>query len=188
MTPTSRSDNVSVRWTGFIFPPTSESYTISIRNDDSIVLNIGTNTKTLSNGSASFAWQLTNDMTTFETTFIEFSGYANYHINWSTATLPDEAIPASVFWHYVGRLNDSVYEAEVVPDEIISVIDYHPETIEKQAYTVILDSERQDGNAHDNPADSYEIEFTCKDDGGVDEIVSTATYVTNGRFEATFYP
>ena len=127
-------------------------------------------------------------MTTFETTFIEGGGFAYYHINWSTTTLPDEAIPASVFWHYVGRLNDSVYEAEVVPDEIISVIDYHPETIEKQAYTVILDSERQDGNAHDNPADSYEIEFTCKDDGGVDEIVSTATYVTNGRFEATFYP
>lgn len=41
VTPTSQADSVSARWTGYIYPPTTETYQFEILHDDQFAITVG---------------------------------------------------------------------------------------------------------------------------------------------------
>jgi hypothetical protein len=96
-------DNFSIKWTGYIRPRYTETYTIKVTVDNSAIVKINGSTIIDTNGSPVGTYTATIALTggTFyaiEVDFVESSGPAECILKWSSATQAEEVIPEDVLF------------------------------------------------------------------------------------------
>lgn len=126
---TGRNDRVSVRWTGFIQPETTENYTFSIIGDNGFRLWID-NKLVIDHWVDDWDKEQTGaplaltagQKHEFKLEYFENNGGSNLHLRWSSPRVPKQAVPTQAFYppagfDYGGTVATDGSTAEVVLSE-----------------------------------------------------------------------
>ena len=182
VSPTNQYDSVSARWTGWIYVPTSETYTFRVYHDDHFTLSVGGCSMSHA-GSGDWdymACYLTaGSLNTYELTWYEGSGSAYLYFQWYRPSRGYyEWVDNASFWS-LQRVGNAVHTLEIaltsVPNQC--TIESKPTThTAGTTYTMTLQSRNSQGTAHSVSADTYTVTFACSSNCGSESFSTTATH------------
>lgn len=103
-----KADDVSVRWTGYLYSATADTYELSVVADKALVYVNGSLTLDTTNSITAASLSLSSaNYNSLRVDYVEESGTASIVMSWKVGSASKEVVPASALFHKVSTKQSS---------------------------------------------------------------------------------